>query len=415
MSARARQDLRMGILNDVLLRIEAGKSPKASDEPACDGETGVLKVSAVSWNRFDAAENKAVFSDFDATGVPRPTYGDLLISRANTVELVGAVVVVEEDYPNLILSDKILRLVPDPKIADGRYLLYALRSREARKHMESRATGTSGSMRNISQDTIRTAPVLLPPLAEQKRIAGILDKADAIRRKRQRAIELTQQFLRSTFLHMFGDPVTNSNNWPTSRIGEVLLESRSGATVRPDDFREQGVPVLHKGSVKPCGKIELDEKKKTFVDATFAGTSTKSIVGREYVVVTLRDLVPTAPSIGLASSLARAPFDQYLLVERIYAFKCDPKKVLADYFVWLSNSIPFRALMRTLAVGATQVHIRRETYNGIEIPKPPIELQRKFKQIVERCDTAERALENSEIDLTKLFNSLVQSAFCGEL
>jgi type I restriction enzyme S subunit len=69
---------------------------------------------------------------------------------------------------------------------------------------------------------------LLPPLSEQKRIAGILDKADAIRRKRQQAIGLTEQFLRSTFLDMFGDPVTNPKNWPVEVAEKVAVDDRSG-------------------------------------------------------------------------------------------------------------------------------------------------------------------------------------------
>jgi type I restriction enzyme S subunit len=65
--------------------------------------------------------------------------------------------------------------------------------------------------------------VPLPPLAEQRRIAAILDKADALRRKRQEAIALTEQLLRSTFLEMFGDPVTNPKRWPTRPVLETLM------------------------------------------------------------------------------------------------------------------------------------------------------------------------------------------------
>lgn len=72
----------------------------------------------------------------------------------------------------------------------------------------------------------------LPPLPEQKRIAAILDKADAIRRKRQQAIQLADDFLRAVFLDMFGDPVTNPKGWPLKRFGEIGTWASGGTPSR---------------------------------------------------------------------------------------------------------------------------------------------------------------------------------------
>src|SRR5262249_29962514 len=154
---------------------------KALDRPAGQGEFGVIKVSAVTWNTFLPGENKALPSDYAVPEEIKIRKGDLLLSRANTTELIAAVVVVDADYPNLMLSDKILRLVPMRDRVCTRFLLYALRTTTARRHFESHATGTSGSMRNISQDNISTCPIPLPPLPEQKRIAALLGKADEVR------------------------------------------------------------------------------------------------------------------------------------------------------------------------------------------------------------------------------------------
>ncbi|HUQ69238.1 MAG TPA: hypothetical protein VM165_06935 [Planctomycetaceae bacterium] len=105
-------------LGDVLLRIEAGVSPKTLDRPVMGDELGVLKVSAVTWGQFRPNENKALANGFDPTGWPRVQRGDLLLSRANTAELLASPVVVQSDYPNLLLSDKTLRLVPKDGVAD---------------------------------------------------------------------------------------------------------------------------------------------------------------------------------------------------------------------------------------------------------------------------------------------------------
>jgi type I restriction enzyme S subunit len=160
-------------LGYVLTGIEAGKSFQTSETLAREDELGVLKVSAVTWSAFRPDEAKAVVG-YEPDDRHRVRSGDLLISRANTRELVGAVVLVEKDYPFRLLSDKTLRLIVDTRKADKGYLLYALRSTLAREHIEHFATGTSDSMRNIAQGVITSIPLELPALGEQRRIAAHL-------------------------------------------------------------------------------------------------------------------------------------------------------------------------------------------------------------------------------------------------
>ena len=123
-------------LGQLLEKIEAGKSFRAEGRPAKADENGVIKVSAMSWGKFLPEENKALFPDTDIKKSSSVKSGDLLISRANTVELVGAVVLVERDYPNLYLSDKSLRLVLTSDDIDKRYVLYSLRSQWVRNVFE---------------------------------------------------------------------------------------------------------------------------------------------------------------------------------------------------------------------------------------------------------------------------------------
>jgi len=161
-------------LGDVLISIETGKSFLTSEILAHPDEQGVLKVSAVSWSEFLPNEAKALTGDYTPAESHKVKKDDLLISRANTRELVGAVVLVERDYPMRLLSDKTLRLIVDQSRARKDYLLFALRSAQARAHIEHFATGTSDSMRNISQDVIKAIPVWLPSLPEQRHIAARL-------------------------------------------------------------------------------------------------------------------------------------------------------------------------------------------------------------------------------------------------
>ena len=174
-------------LGDVLLGIEAGKSFQTSEVLARDHEMGVLKVSAVTWSAFRPDQAKVV-TGYAPDERHRVRSGDLLISRANTRELVGAVVLVDKDYPQRILSDKTLRLVVDSQKADKSFLLYALRSATARAHIEEFATGSSDSMRNIGQSVITSIPIVLPSLEEQQRIAARLkSQLAAVEEARQAA------------------------------------------------------------------------------------------------------------------------------------------------------------------------------------------------------------------------------------
>ena len=162
-------------LGAVIDGFESGRNLRTEGRPARDGEYGVLKISAVTWGAFQPAENKALLPG-DA---PRPhevvRAGDLLISRANTSDLVGAVVTVDQDYPNLMLPDKLLRVLIRRDIAELRYILYALRSEAVREHFSASATGTSDSMRNLSQPKLAAAPIVLPSKAEQKVLSSKID------------------------------------------------------------------------------------------------------------------------------------------------------------------------------------------------------------------------------------------------
>lgn len=97
-------------VGEVVRAIVAGKNLRCEERPPRDNERGVIKISAVTWGKFNPAAAKTLPVDFHPPEYTRIKAGDFLISRANTLELVGAVVVVDETPPNLFLSDKILRL-----------------------------------------------------------------------------------------------------------------------------------------------------------------------------------------------------------------------------------------------------------------------------------------------------------------
>lgn len=145
------------------------------DYPSNNGECGVLKVSAVAKGVFLPGKNKAIREMDIEKARENPKAGSIIISRANTSELVGACGYVECDYNNLFLSDKLWQTEFDPENkCCPKWLNTILQLPRKRHEISVRATGTSGSMKNISQSSFLTIQIAIPSLPEQKKIAKIL-------------------------------------------------------------------------------------------------------------------------------------------------------------------------------------------------------------------------------------------------
>jgi type I restriction enzyme S subunit len=163
-------------LRQAILDIENGWSPQCLSQPATKGKWGVLKVGAVSFGSFDPRQNKELPESLQ----PLPQYeiksGDFLMSRANTVELVGACALVESTPPRLILCDKIFRFrFGQNNHVEPAFLNHVLKSPALRTQIEAGATGTSPTMRNISKGKIMNLRIPVPAIQEQRRIISILN------------------------------------------------------------------------------------------------------------------------------------------------------------------------------------------------------------------------------------------------
>ncbi|EME65043.1 hypothetical protein G352_10917 [Rhodococcus ruber BKS 20-38] len=184
-------------LRRVIADLRQGWSPNCESWPA-DGvsEWGVLKVGCANTGRFDPTQNKRLPDD----ETPRPEHvvrqGELVMSRSNTKDLVGAAAVVDGEYPRLLLSDLTygLSLSSD---ADPAFVAYSLRSPGVRTQISAASKGMSHSMQKISQRDIRELRVRLPSLDEQRRVSAYLDeqiaRIDTLIAEAERFIELSKE------------------------------------------------------------------------------------------------------------------------------------------------------------------------------------------------------------------------------
>ncbi|RWT27241.1 restriction endonuclease subunit S [Aeromonas caviae] len=167
-------------LDELSLTSEAGWSPQCDNTPRKNEQWGVLKVSAVTWGKFLAEENKALPEPLE----PKPEYevlpGDFLISRANTAELVARAVIAPANTPcKLMMSDKIIRF-RFSHFVNSSYICLANGSCTSREYYSRVAGGTSSSMKNVSRLQIQNLVIALPPLSEQKRILDNCEKLMAL-------------------------------------------------------------------------------------------------------------------------------------------------------------------------------------------------------------------------------------------
>lgn len=162
----------------LLSGMDAGSSPMCESDPAKPGHWGVLKVSAVSWDRFEEMENKALPATIEPELNAEVKVGDIIVSRANTTELCGAVHRVQSLYTRLLLCDKTWRLHPE-KDVNPDWLAAVLKHPQARRQIEANATGTSDSMKNIGKRDFRNVFVPKPSGEEQDKIAEALIAFDA--------------------------------------------------------------------------------------------------------------------------------------------------------------------------------------------------------------------------------------------
>ena len=393
----------------VLKGIVSGKSIRTLERPAQGNEFGILKVSAVTWGEFRPAESKAMPFEYDPGDCPRAMDGDILISRANTRELVGAPVMVHGDHPRLLLSDKLLKLIPDETVVDSRYLVRALRSAGATLHFSQCAGGSSGSITNITQGDIRSAPLPLPPLPEQRRNAAILDQADALRAKRREALAQLDSLTQSIFIEMFGDPGLNPKSWPELQLGELIVGTPNNGIFKKNEEYGTGTPVVWVEELFKGNEIDCSSSR-----ALLASTRDKARYG-------LRngDLLFCRSSLKLAgigyNNVYLGEDDEALFECHVIRVSPNQKRIEPRFLNYALRLPSQRQKLFKFAKTVTMTTIDQDGLLKVSVPVPTLDLQRKFCRYLSAVEVVRRRQMATVAELDALFASLQHRAFAGQL
>ena len=231
-------------LGRLVAHSDAGWSPKTEDFPRSGDEWGVLKVSAVSWDKFRPWENKQVLPGTEPRTQAEVKQGDFLISRANTAELIARAVRVEDHPFKLMMSDKIVRLHLSAN-CDHRFVWIVNNYADfAREHYVHHASGVSPSMKNVSRDVILNLPFPLPPLAEQHRIVAKVDELMALCDRLEaarKAREATRDRLAAASLARLNAP--DPDTFPDD--ARFVLNTLPALTARPDQIKQLRQTILN--------------------------------------------------------------------------------------------------------------------------------------------------------------------------
>lgn len=402
-------------LGHVLLDIQAGKSFQTAEVLARPDELGVLKVSAVTWTEFCADEAKSLKGEYEPDGNHKVRSGDLLMSRANTKEFVGAVVLVDRDYPFRLLSDKTLRLVIDEQRASKEYLLFALRGPRARKHIEHFATGTSDSMRNIAQGVISSTPISLPPLGAQRQIAARLkDKLTQVEAARKAAqaqqretVALMASIYREAFAHSV--PVAVPPNFEQPPRGWRWHKLTDIARLESGHTPSRSRTDWWGGDVSWISLTEIRALDGQWVESTQLRTNADGIANSSARILPRGTVCYSrTASVGFVAIMAQPMATSQDFANWVCSEALDPEFLMHAL-------IRSRKELRELATGATHKTIYMPTLEAFHVCAPAPEAQRRIvhmlNQRLAEARTLRAALETQQRELAAMPQRLLAQAF----
>lgn len=297
-----------------------------------------------------------------------------------------------------LLNQRVCKITPNHETLDKNFLYHFLQKELDKIH----ATTDVVTVKHLSVKKIQDIKIRLPSLKEQKRIAAILDKADAIRQKREQAIKLADDFLRAKFLEMFGTPANNIHRFPKGTIRD-LVDSVNYGTSAKASIDSGEYPILRMGNITYQGRwdftdlkyldLSVKEKDKYLVkegDLLFNRTNSKELVGKTAVYEEDRPIA----------------FAGYLIRVR-------PNSIGNNYYIsGYLNSIHGKITLMNMCKSIVgMANINAQELQNIEILIPPKHLQDEYEIIYKKIKKGLSIYDKSAMQLQLLASNLSNKYF----
>ncbi|WP_445361907.1 restriction endonuclease subunit S [Microbulbifer sp. EKSA005] len=316
----------------------------------------------------------------------------VITGRSGTI---GKVHYVEEDYWPLNTSLYVTNFHGN----DPKWIYYMLQAFKLDRFVEGAGVPT------LNRNLVHGELIPLPPLKEQKRIAAILDKADNLRRKRQQAIQLADEFLRSVFLDMFGDPVTNPKGWDVRRLGDISTfenGDRSSNYPSGNDVVSSGVLFLSTKNITSDG---LNLQSSQFITEEKYNLLTRGKASRGDILITLRGTLGSC-------CIFECEYEKAFINAQMMIIRAGDS-VSNIYLHDFLSSQAIKNHLLNIGQGAAVPQLTAKQLREIPIPVPDKKIQERYAAV--RSATLlsrSKMLGTTEIGL---FQSLSQEAFSGDL
>lgn len=332
--------------------------------------------------------------------------GDILFSHINSPEHIGKTAIFRSKR-TLIHGVNLLVLRPDIRKCHPEYLNYYLMSFEARALFRTRCK-KAVNQASLNQEDVSSLPVPLPPLPVQKRIASILEKADRLRQLRRYALGLSDTYLQSIFLEVFGDPVTNPKGWPHTKMDEIV-KIISGKNFKHDEYSNDGVRLFQIANVT---------FQQTNWD-TIAYLPTYYIDNNKGLVLNAGDLVMALNRPILGDKVKFAILSEEdcpaILYQRVGKLVIKSQRIVQPFLYGFMNTYYFHIELKRRLTGSDQPYINPTELVTMEVPVPPIEVQETFAQIVQKHERIHAQQREALRQAEHLFQTLLHRAFREEL
>lgn len=295
----------------------------------------------------------------------------------------------------------------DRERLDGRYLVHFLRRDEIRVDGARNMTGSAGQ-RRVPKHYLESLSIPLPPISSQRRIAAILDQADALRAKRREALTQLDSLMQSIFVEMFGEPVINPKGWPTAALGTHVSKLGSGSTPTGGDaaYKESGISLIRSLNVHDG---EFTYKNLAFIDENQAAKLSNVVVVQGDVLLNITG-ASVARVCSVPSDVLPARVNQHVMIVR-------PKPTLNSLYLerLLLNPQMKTRLLQIGGAGATREAITKAQAEELAIPMPPISIQDEFAIRLSKAKEMISCHKRALSELNTLFASLQHRAFRGDL
>lgn len=355
----------------------------------------VLRSGNIQNNKIDLKDTVRVNKNINKKLMLKDE--DILIcSRNGSAKLVGKSAIIEQQHETMTFGAFMMVY----RSKNNKYLVHYFNSPYFHRQLISGATTTINQFTKKMLDEI-TVP--LPNIDTQQKIVQVLDTAQSLIDRRKQQIEACDELIKSRFVEMFGDPVSNNKEWEVKRLDDICSKITDGTHDTPSRYSE-GYLLITGKNIR-CNSIDLN-------NIEFVSEEDHKIIyarcNPEY-----GDVLYT--NIGVNYGTAVINTLEYEFSMKNVALLKPSKTILDGYYLWHVLNLLRNKILEQNQSGGAQTFMGLATIKNISIPVPNLEIQNQFSTFVNEVDKQKFVLQQSLSELEGNFNSLMQRAFKGEL